>query len=157
MGEITHFSGINAGDVLQVAGVDLTAEVTALNGLTKAVKVIEGSLIAGTGTSGGELLALANPEGVALILLGLLIDVTTAATGVANADFGVAANATTSGDTLMDGVDIGTAAIFASNYDNPGTNGLFWHQWSASQYVTGTPSATAAGLVGTYQALYIVA
>lgn len=106
------------------------------------------ALTAGTTTTGGDVLSLANPEGVDLIITRFILNVTTAATGAANADAGVAADGTTSSDTLLDGVDIGTAAAIFDNFDDQGTNGQSVLLWGSSQYITVTPSATAAGLVG---------
>lgn len=108
------------------------------------------ALVAGTTTTGGDVLAVANPEGADLIITRFLLDVTTPATGAATANAGVAANGTTSSDTLLDGVDIGTAAALFDNADatDQGTNGKASRKWGSTQYITVTPSATAAGLVG---------
>lgn len=140
----TNFDSVEVDDV---ALVSPTAVI---------IKAIEGDLIAGTGTSGGELLALANPEGVPLLILDFIVDITTQATGGATGDFGVAAGATTSGDTLLDGIDIGAAPIVGDNIEDGGTNGGGVRKWAASEFITGTPSATAAGLVGTYKVVYCV-
>ena len=99
------------------------------------------ALVAGTTTTGGDVLSLANPEGVDLII-------TTEATGAATADAGVAADGTTSSDTLLDGVNIGAAAGIFDNIDDQGTNGQSVVTWDSDEYITVTPSATAAGLVG---------
>lgn len=116
---------------------------------------ITGDLTATTGTSGGGMLSLANPEGATLFITEVVFDITTEATGAATADVGVAANGTTSSDTLMDGVDVGAAAIVANNHKHAGTNGMSIVKWTSSQYVTATASATLAGLVGTYHISYI--
>lgn len=99
-------------------------------------------------TTGGAILALANPEGVALIIDKVVMDITTKSTGAASVDVGIAANGTTTSDTLMDGVDVGTAAILADNITNKGTNGLPTVKWGATQYLTITGTATTVGLVG---------
>lgn len=108
------------------------------------------ALVAGTTTTGGDILSIANPEGVDVIITRFVVDVTTEATGAATADFGIAADGTTSSDTLLDGVDIGTAAAMFDSADatDQGTNGKASRKWGSSEYMTGTPSATAAGLVG---------
>lgn len=115
------------------------------------------ALVAGTTTTGGDVISIANPEGADLKITRVLVDVTTAATGAANMDVGVAANGTTSADTLLDGIDIGTAAAMFDNADatDQGTNGKASRTWGSTQYVTGTPSATAAGLVGYVYIEYI--
>ena len=106
------------------------------------------ALTAATTTAGGDALALANPEGADLIVTRLIIDITTPATGAATVDAGIAADGETSNDTLIDGLDVGSAAILADNHENPGTNGKALKKWGASEYLTITPSATLAGLVG---------
>ena len=79
-----------------------------------------------------------------------MLNITTPATGAANADAGIAADGSTSSDTLLDGVDIGSAAALFDNNepDEQGTNGKASQLWGSSQYLTVTPSASAAGLVG---------
>lgn len=106
------------------------------------------ALTAVTTTAGGGALSLANPLGVDLIVTDLILDITTEATGVATVDAGIAANGTTSSDKLIDGGDVGSAAIILNNVDNAGTNGKKCVKWGASQYLTVTASATLAGLVG---------
>lgn len=106
------------------------------------------ALTAGTTTTGGDVLSLPNPEGADLIITRFILNITTEATGSATADAGVAADGTTSSDTLLDGVNIGAAAAIFDNIDDQGTNGQSVLLWGSSQYITVTPSATAAGLVG---------
>jgi len=117
---------------------------------------LTGSLTAATTTTGGDALNLANPEGADLIITRFIINVTTEATGAANIDAGVAATGT-SNDELLDGVDVGSAAILDDNI-----NGVVAAEvasavveWGADEYLTVTPSATLAGLVGTYYVEYI--
>jgi hypothetical protein len=113
-------------------------------------------LTAATTNTGGDALNLANPEGAALIITRFIINVTTEATGAATIDAGVAATLT-SNDELLDGVDVGSAAILDDNI-----NGVVAAEvasavveWGAAEYLTVTPSATLAGLVGTYYVEYI--
>lgn len=117
-----------------------------------------GDLTAATTTAGGDALNLLNPEGAKLIITRFIINVTTEATGAANIDAGVAATGT-SNDELLDGVDVGSAAILDDNI-----NGVVAAEvasavveWGATEYLTVTPSATLAGLVGTYYVEYIFA
>jgi hypothetical protein len=112
-------------------------------------------LTAATTTTGGDALGLANPEGATLYITGLILDITTEATGAANVNAGIAAAATTTSDTLIDGVDVGSAAIVANSEKHAGTNGMGMVKWTSSQFLTVTPSATLAGLVGTYHVTYI--
>lgn len=116
--------------------------------MSEQVGAYKVALVAGTTTAGGDILSLANPEGVDLIITRFIVNVTTEATGAATADFGVAANGTTTSDLLLDGVDIGTAAAIFCNFDDQGDDGQSVLLWGSTQYITGTPSATAAGLVG---------
>lgn len=106
------------------------------------------ALTAVAGTTAGGALSLANPEGADLIVTDLILDITTEATGAATVDAGIAANGTTSSDTLLDGADVGTAAAVLNNVDHAGTNGNKCAKWGANQYLTITASATLAGLVG---------
>lgn len=98
----------------------------------------------GVAAGGGGVAAVANPFGRRVLIGRVFLDVTT---GVAQtADIGVAANGTTSSDTLLDGVSIATGIY--DNADNKGTNGLYGVAWSATQFVTATASGTPTGLVG---------
>jgi hypothetical protein len=116
---------------------------------------LTGSLTAATTTTGGDALGLANPEGADLIITRFVLNITTAATGAANVDAGVASDATTSADDLLDGQDVGSAAVVLDNIDDQGTNGQSVLHWDSDEYVTVTPSATLAGLVGKYYIEYI--
>lgn len=112
------------------------------------------ALTATTGTTGGGALSLANPEGVDLIVTRLVLDITTASTGAATVDAGIAANGTTSSDILIDGKSVATAGVF-DNVEDQGTNGRGSVKWGASQYLTITASATLAGMVGNAYIEYI--
>jgi len=115
-----------------------------------------GSLTAATTTAGGDALNLANPEGADLLITRFIIDVTTEATGAATVDAGVAATGTTN-DELLDGVDVGSAAILTDNLAGvvAGDVAAAVVEWGSDEYVTVTPSATLAGLVGTYYIEYV--
>lgn len=102
----------------------------------------------GTGTGAGGVLALANPEGVTLLITRLTLHITTPATGTPTVDSGVAANGSTSSDTLIDGQTVGDAAKVLDNIDDQGTNGQATEEWGASEYLTISASADPAGLVG---------
>lgn len=113
-------------------------------GVTKMYKVA----LAAADTAGG-VLSLANPEGVTLIVKSLVIDVTTKSTAASTVDAGIAANGTTSNDTLIDGVDTGTAAGTFDTQKDAGTNGAGARRWGATEYLTiSKASGAAAGLVG---------
>ena len=105
------------------------------------------ALTAVTGTTAGGALSLANPEGVPLIVTRLILDITTASSGAATVDAGIAANGTTSADNLIDGASVATIGVL-DNIEDGGTNGQAVYKWGSGQYLTITASATLAGLVG---------
>jgi len=106
--------------------------------------------------AGGEVAAVANPEGVPLIITDVKIYVDTPSTGAANLSVGLAANATTS-DTDM----INALAV------NGAITGLAYHGmtalaakgaaqvWGTTQYLTATGSASTVGFVGRLYVSYI--
>lgn len=106
--------------------------------------------------AGGEVAAVANPEGVPLIITDVKIYVDTPSTGAANLSVGLAANATTS-DTDM----INALAV------NGSITGLAYHGmtalaakgaaqvWGTTQYLTATGSASTVGFVGRLFVQYI--
>ena len=113
--------------------------------------------LAAADTAGG-VLGWANPEGATILILRTVLDVTTKATAACTLDVGVAANGTTLSDTLIDGVDVGTAAGVFDNTVNGGTNGLGATKCTSSQFVTASKaSGAAAGLVGSAYITYILA
>ena len=121
-------------------------------------KVAKIALAAEASPANGGLFSWQNPESVAVFAT-VILDVTTQATGAATADVGRAANATTSADTLLDGIDVGAAAIVGNGFDNKGTNGKGWQRLDAkdgaNDYVTGTASADSSGLVGSAYVIYV--
>lgn len=101
------------------------------------------NLTAATGTTAGGVAAIANPFGVDLIIINSLVDIQTAATTATNTfDIGIAANGTTTSDTLYDG-QVTSAGLKSTG----GTNGALPRKWTTTQYVTGTASATLVGMV----------
>jgi hypothetical protein len=99
-------------------------------------------------TTGGAIAGVANPEGADLIITRCILRTTTHSTGAANLDIGIGASATTSNDTLLDGIAVGSAGKIADNIDDQGTNGQSYQLWGASQFLTVTGSATTVGMVG---------
>jgi hypothetical protein len=133
------------GDLAVTGNAAVTGNVSAAN-LSKTVKVA----LAALDTAGG-VLSWANPEGAAIIITGIVLDVTTKATGACTIDVGYAANGTTSADSIMDGLDVGTSIGTFNNVDNKGDNGLGSHstKMSSTQFITASKaSGAAAGLVG---------
>ena len=112
-------------------------------------------MIAATTTTGGDVISWANPTGETIIVTDLIVDVTTPATGTPTVDAGVAADGSTTSDTMYDALAVGAAAILASaNSANGGTNGKFARKMSSTEYITMTPTASAAGMVGTFEVNY---
>lgn len=136
---------------------DSTASVVqSLGGGFKAIKVAKVALAGVAATTGGALFSWANPEGQSIIIQRLLIDITTKSTGVANVSFGVAANATTSSANLIDTYAAGGTEKVVDNHVDGSTNGKFNQKMTATQYLTGTGSATTAGLVGSVYIEYVI-
>lgn len=129
-------------------------DIDLARGLVKVVKV---ALTPATGTTAGAVLSWANPEGAKIIITRVVIDVTTAATtGTPTINFGVAADGTTSSNTLLTAAAASAIAIL-DNITNKGASGNTVATMSATQYVTGTASATLAGLVGNAYIHYTLA
>ena len=92
---------------------------------------------------------LANPFGVDVFITRVIVDVTTKSTGACTINVGVDTAAGTGDDTLLDGLDVGTAVILADNLITPGTNGVAVKKWAADNYVVvEMATGAAAGLVG---------
>lgn len=105
-------------------------------------------------TAGG-VAAVANPEGVKLLITRAVLHVSTKSTGACTVDAGVAANATTSADTLIDGLSVAATGVF-DNLTSNGTNGKSVIEWGATEYVTvSKASGAAAGLAGTLFLEYV--
>lgn len=116
---------------------------------------LKAALTAVTGTAAGGCLKLQNPEGADLIITRVVLDITTKSTGAATVDAGVDDDGATSNDTLLDGLDVGTAAGTFDNIENQGTNGKAAVKWPTGYYVVITASASLAGLVGNAYIEYI--
>lgn len=97
----------------------------------------------------GGVLSVANPEGVGLIVKRVIIHKTGGAGGAITADVGIAANGTTSSDTLMDAASLVSAGLI-DNEDDKGTNGKGRQLWGATEYLTASASAdpSATSLAG---------
>jgi hypothetical protein len=123
----------------------------------RGIKVAKLALAGVAATTGGALFSWANPENSSIIIERFQIDITTKSTGAANVSFGVAANATTSSANLIDTYAAGGTEKVVDNHVDGSTNGKFVQKMTTSQFVTGTGSATTAGLVGfVYIHYYII-
>lgn len=103
------------------------------------------TLTGGNLTTAGALGSLANPEGRKLLVTALVIDKVAASTGAATVDAGIAANATTTSDALIDGAALNGAGVLTNGL-NGGTNGKVQQVWLPNQFLTFTGSADSTGL-----------
>ena len=150
----TQISGVALGTL--VTYISTTSGYVAINEFmadrASGLRMIRGALSAATGTTGGAVLSVANPTGKTCMIERMVLDVTTGCTSSQTVDVGVAANGTTTSDTLLDGV--GTLATVYDNITDAGTNGGATVKWTTTQYVTGTASAALTNLVGNYGIFY---
>ena len=125
-------------------------EVASFGGIYRGLKVAKVAIAGVAATTGGALFSWANPEGQTIIIDRLQIDITTKSTGAAAGDFGVAADGTTTSDILIDGYALGGTekVVDTALAADLGTNGKPVQKMTATQFITGTGSATTAGLVG---------
>jgi len=112
--------------------------------------VLQGKLTAATTAAVGGVIKLQNTYGVDLLVKDMIIQTTTKSTGAATLDVGVDDGGDVSNDTLLDGLDVGTAAGNFDNRIDKGTNGGM-AVWKKNEYLVATASATVAGIVGTYK------
>jgi len=105
--------------------------------------------LAAVDTAGG-VYAIANPLGANVLIDMVILDITTASTAACTIDAGcAAANATTSNDNLIDGLDVHSATGQFQTISNGGTNGLPVRKWASDKYFTiSKASGATAGLVG---------
>lgn len=99
--------------------------------------------------SAGGVLSVANPEGVEILITEVIIQVDTVATAACTIDVGVAADGTTSSDTLIDGQDVNGATGRFDNINEAGGNGGRDRALASTEYITGSmKTGAAADLVG---------
>ncbi len=109
--------------------------------------------VTGGAASSGVFGSFANPLGYALLITKLIIVVTTVSTGAATIDAGIAADATTSNDGMIDGASVATGAVILDNQKNAGTNGRGAQTWSTTQFLNvAEASGDVDAFVGTVYA-----
>jgi len=119
--------------------------------------IAEGALV--PGNANAFAFAWQNPYPTAVLVTRVIIDVTTpGGTALSVLDVGIAADATTHSDNLVDGMDLNTAGLY-DNLDNPGVNGKSKQKLAANgganDWVTGQILvANAAALAGKYYIYY---
>ena len=136
--EGTGFETARFGGGTRVGGAAATnTNVPNFRGLIFVTCRIQGP----TDTAGG-ICAVANPFGTSVnILAGGQLAITTASTGACTAQFGVAANATTSSASLFAAASMAATGLFTT---------IGNVTWSTTQFITGsTATGASAGLVGT--------
>lgn len=146
-------SVISGGNVIPGARERLPSSESTTHRGDKIAKVALAAL-----DTGGGVLSWVNPEAGAIIITGLTVDVTTASSGACTVDLGTTAtSATTTSDTLIDGVSVAAIAT-VSNIDDKGTNGKSRQKLAVGKWVTGSmASGAAAGLAGyAYIRYYVV-
>lgn len=124
---------------------------------TKEAPVYRFDLGAVTGASGsaGVFASFPNPFGRDVIVHDLILDVTTVATVAATVDGGIASDATTGSDNLIDGLDVNAATGMFSTSVNPGTNGKAPRKWASGQFLNiEEKTGNVNGLVGRAYAVY---
>ncbi len=109
---------------------------------------LQGSLTASD--AAGGVFSVENTYGTTLVILRTVLLVTTGTSGACTIDVGIEADATTSADDLIDGLDVATAGVF-DNVADEGSNGNSCGKWSSGTFVNASmKTGAAAGLVGTY-------
>ena len=135
-----------------LAGDIIVEDANATSG-APVVRTARVTMTAATGAGGA--LSWQNPTGGRIIVTSLVIDITTAS-GTATIDAGVAANGTTSSDTLIDGKSTNAAGVISS-IDDGGTNGLAARALTSSQFVTGSITGTIGSFAGVAYISYVPA
>lgn len=140
--ELNILNGVTA----VAADLNKTAGMNAKGASIHKVAVV--SLAAADAAAG--VLNWTNAEGAGIIVTGVILNITTKAAGACTLDVGYA-NSGISADTIMDGLDVGTAIGTFNSIDNKGSNGLGTHGYAmgATERITASKaSGAAAGLVG---------
>lgn len=142
------------GSPPNVTAAQMSTLSSILAGLTRRVEVA----LTAADTAGG-VFAWQNPEAGSILVRGVVIDVTTIATGACALDIGTTAtSAATLSDNILDGLDVHTGtgtfdgsstALLDGTVAN-GTNGRTVQKLATGKWVTGSKvTGATAGLVGT--------
>jgi hypothetical protein len=152
--DINGIDVVAADGTLYQKGTALTPSAVELN--RGALKKATGAL--GVADTAGGVFSWANPEAGFILIKHVVLNVTTKSTGACTLDVGTTAvNATTTSDTLIDGVDVNAATGIFTNDESAGTNGKPQKRLASGKWVTASKaSGAAAGIVGTYEIYYEV-
>lgn len=117
---------------------------------------LEIPLIGATLFAGGEIAAVANPEGAPLIIQDVKIYVDTPSTGGANINVGIAANATSSDTDMINALAINGAITGKAYHGMTALAAKGEAQvWGTTEYITATGSADSSGFAGRLYVQYI--
>lgn len=106
--------------------------------------------------AGGEIAAVANPEGVPLIIQDVKIFIDTPSTGAANINVGLAADAVTSDTDMINALAINGAVTGKAYHGMTALAAKDEAQvWGTTQYLTATGSADSSDFVGRLFVQYI--
>jgi hypothetical protein len=150
------------GSVTLPAGQAVTSPVIngTITGTAVGNRVIKTGVLALAGAAlHAGIVAWTNPEGADIIVLRAVADITTASTGASTLDIGLTAvSATTTSDTLLDGISGTPAAVFDSmnaaldSGANAKAQKLAAGKWVTVDEATGDTT----GLVGNLYISYVV-
>jgi len=127
---------------LTVGGV-VIEDLGEIGSVPQLVKL--GSLVGEVGT--GIKLAIANPAGVTLIVHSVMVNVTTHSTGACATDVGIAADAVTNADNIIDGTTVAGSAYVRNSLAVVANNGRGSATWGTTQFLNLSLSADSSGLV----------
>ena len=101
------------------------------------------------------MLAVANPENADLIITRVMIVTTEAGAGATTVDAGIAADAVTADDTLIDGQDVNAVGLVDGVVDRAG-NAVVARLWGANEFLTVSKVAGGAlSEVGIVAKIYV--
>lgn len=158
---------VDAIDVttLDIGGTTVTATAAQLNQASKVANAdrvpnVAVVALAAVDTAGG-LFAWENPEASKVLVTGLRVHVTTAASGACTADIGPAVDGTTLNDTGIDGLDVNAATGVFDYEDGGGANGNKYlvvdENGGTTSFITGSvASGASAGIVGNVYIEYVL-
>jgi len=106
--------------------------------------------------AGGEIAAVANPEGAPLIIVDVKIYVDTPSTGACNISVGLAADAVTADTDMINALAINGVITGKAYHGMTALAAKGEAQvWGATEYITVTGSASSVGFVGRLFVQYI--
>jgi hypothetical protein len=158
-----HITGATTLDEATLTAPVLTTPVIngTPTGTAFADRTIKTAVVAVDGAAiRAAVVAWQNPEGATIIVLRAILNITTASTGASTIDVGVTAtSATTSSDTLLDGVSGTPAAVFDSMNAalDSGANAKAQSVASGKWITIDEVSGDTTGLVGSLVIQYVLA